>query len=170
MSDSVFTDLNNEHKDDNTDRKQPELQDKTSLNAFRSLLNYNVFADEKLTDDTYRHARPYNLVLMSTKTLWIVYLLFYGVLIASTIWSFAQTYFTNDTLHIPQANILLLNNNKSLKDAGYDPLNDVFNNKPYNDGIINKSIANLYFDNSLFYPYEIYIYLYGNFQLNTNKI
>ncbi len=64
--------------------------------------------------------------------------------------------------------MLLLNNNKSLKDLGYDPLNDIFNNKPYN-GIINKSIANLYFHNSVFYPYEIYIYLCGNFKLNKDS-
>ncbi len=65
--------------------------------------------------------------------------------------SFAQTYFTNDTLYIQQPNMLLLNNNK-----------------PYN-GIINKSIANLYFHNSVFYPYEIYIYLCGNFKLNKDS-
>ena len=99
---------NNRYKGENTDVITNESQDKGSLNAIRSFLNYGVFAEERLMDDTYRHARPYNLVLMSTKSLWIVYLLFYGIIIGSTIYSITEDDLTNDYRTIPNPSYLLL--------------------------------------------------------------
>eukprot|EP01083_Nonionella_stella_P169486 574809_1 len=155
-----------------SDHKPPstDSEDKGSLNAFRSLLNYGIqFNEEKLTDDTYGHARPYNLVLMSTRSLWIIYILFYAVIICSTVFSFKQAMFTSDVKIIETPSFIFLSDNASLIAHGYDPSDSVFTD-PSNkrDTIINKSIANLYVHNDSFYPYQEYIYLYGHFTLNRD--
>ena len=132
--------------------------DKGSLNAFTtSLLKYghDVFREEIRIDDTYRHARPYQLSMMSTRALWIVYLLFYGVLIASTIWSLTENSFSNDSKYINDPHAIFLNDTASLISHEYDPNNNgVFGNH-------NQTI--MYFDTSSFYPYQLSVFLYSQF-------
>lgn len=145
-------------------------------------------------DDSYGHARPYNLVLMSTGMLWFTYLLFYATIIVSSIWVSGSLFFLqfryalypcgidpfsvmldeqaaaghayqDDTLSIKNPSFIPLTNNATLRRYGYYPEDKIFHGR---GGSINHSVAGLFFHNASFYPYQEYIHLNARLSLRSD--